>query len=158
MVYALMSQCNAIHGSRNYLPSFNRFYRRLPGRVAYGWRKRKTMKLFKKKQIPISDCPTSILRVFQKSRLHGVSFEESPRHRRLFPLVTWLQQLERQKWGIGHRDRMSQVLPRVHASKQSKLIVREMLRRSGCLRINRDGLVTLRWVWLKKLYCWTLKA
>jgi hypothetical protein len=119
---------------------------------------REIMKIFKKKQIPISDYPTSILRVFQKSRLYRAGYEEPPHHRRLFPLGTWLQQLEKPKWGIGHRDRMSPVLPRIPAARQSKLIIREMLRRSGSLRTNHDGLVTLRWAWLKKLYSWTLKA
>ena len=116
------------------------------------------MKIFNRKQMPISDCPSSILRVFQKSRLNGAHYEQPPHHRRLFPLGTWLQQLERQKWGIRHRNRMSPVLPKIYAGKQSKLIVREMLRRSGTLRINHDGLVTLRWAWLKNLYSWTLKV
>jgi hypothetical protein len=104
-----------------------------------------------------ADCPTSIMHVCQKS-IFGAGYEERSRHRRLFPLGTWLKQLEKQKWGIGHRDRMNPVLSRIHAGRQSKLIVREVLRRSGSLRTNHDGLVTLRWAWLKKLYSWTLKA
>jgi hypothetical protein len=39
-----------------------------------------------------------------------------------------------------------------------KLIVREILRRSGSSRINRDGFTTLRWAWLKKVYSWTFNS
>jgi hypothetical protein len=38
-----------------------------------------------------------------------------------------------------------------------KLVIREMLRRSGSIYINRDGFLTMRWRWLRKLYSWTYK-
>ena len=137
------------HEFPDYDPFSTRLYRGVLRGAALAGKERETMKIFNRKQMPISDCPSSILRVFQKSRLNGAHYEQPPHHRRLFPLGTWLQQLERQKWGIPHRNRMSPVLPKMYAGKQSTLIVREMLRRSGSLRINHDGLVTLRWAWLK---------
>jgi hypothetical protein len=148
----------SLHEFPDYDPFSTRFYRGVLRGAALAGKERETMKIFNRKQMPISDCPSSILRVFQNSRLNGAHYEQPRHHRRLFPLGTWLQQLERQKWGIRHRNRMSPVLPKIYAGKQSKLIVREMLRRSGSLRINHDGLVTLRWAWLKNLYSWTLKV
>jgi hypothetical protein len=122
------------------------------------------MKIFKKKQIPISDCPTSILRVFQKSRLDRHRYHARFHRRRLFPLGIWLQQLERQKSAMGNNRRTRHLrgvysaVPKIYAASQSKLIVREILRRSGSIRTDHNGMVILRWRWLKKVYSWTVTA
>jgi hypothetical protein len=50
--------------------------------------------------------------------------------------------------------RSHQIYP---GNQHLKLIVREILRRSGSIYIDRDGFLTLRWPWLKKLYSWTYK-
>ena len=146
-----------LHAVSNKLLRASDMCRRTGRRCSWPAR-RQTMKIFKNNPIPISDSPTSILRLSGKSRLYGVHYEQPPRPRRLFPLGTWLQQLDRPRWGIGHRSRMSPVPPRIYADNQSKLIVREIFRRSGLLRTNHEGFVTLRWVWLKKLYSWSLRA
>jgi hypothetical protein len=116
------------------------------------------MKIFKKKQITdqrLSDLYTARI---PKSRLYGVRDEKPPHHRRLFPLITWLQQPRvTQKWRSYH-DRMHPIFPRICAGTKGKFIVREILQRSRTIRTNRDGFVTVRWGWLKKLYSWTLNV
>jgi hypothetical protein len=116
------------------------------------------MKIFKKKQIVDQSSSDFYTARIPKSTLYGVRYEKPPHHRRLFPLVRWLQQpCVTQKWRSYH-DRMQPIFPRICAGTQGKFIVREILQRSGAVQTNRDGFVIVRWVWLKKLYSWTLNV